>query len=72
METEADSTKAFLKQKEEYIKSLMEFNIQKREIIELMNYSIKDQKPSIYKLVNRDLVNDYFNISITSNFGIFR
>jgi hypothetical protein len=53
-------------EKEIYLRNIIYFNIQKKEMIELTKNSIKGQEPIKCKLINKDIINEYMNDSISN------
>ena len=53
-------------EKEIYLRNIIYLNIQKKEMIELTKNSIKGQEPIKCKLINKDIINEYMNDSISN------
>ena len=53
-------------EKLKYLRNIIFLNIQKKEMIELTKNSIKGQEPIKCKLINKDIINEYMNDSISN------
>ena len=54
-----------------YLRNIIYLNIQKKEMIELRNNSIKGKEPIKCKLVNKDIINDYMDEGISTQIYIY-